>query len=144
MERVQVICAGTIENSFKEKSAHKLAYICKVPTQINKQTNIYIYISTYISDGHIPSAIALKVQHFSCHVQFAYIKLQENGITQLSLLSALSHYDGIWTNEVLRGILSGENLQPEQGEFSGWFQSSLTILRVRVFFFLYSIICSCY
>lgn len=63
----------------------------------------------------------------SCRVQFASIKLQENGVTQLPLLSALSQYDGIWTNKVLRGVLSSENLQTEQGEFLGWFQSSLTI-----------------
>lgn len=78
--------------------------------------------------------VALKVLKFSCCVQFAYIKLQENGITQLSLLSALSHYDGIWTNKVLEGVLSSENLQTEQGEFLGWHQSSLTILsQVRLY-----------
>ncbi|XP_071334443.1 zinc finger protein 292b [Trachinotus anak] len=49
-------------------------------------------------------------------VQFAHSKLQENGLTQLSLLSALAQYDGVWTNRVLQGLLSNENLQTEQVE----------------------------
>lgn len=53
---------------------------------------------------------------FSHCVQFAACQLQENGITQLSLLSAVSQHDGVWTNQVLRGLLSGERLPTEQGE----------------------------
>nr|XP_044232738.1 zinc finger protein 292b [Thunnus albacares] len=55
-------------------------------------------------------------EEFKSSVQFAHSKLQENGITQLSLLSALGHYDGVWTNRVLQGLLSNENLQTEQVE----------------------------
>ncbi|XP_059211992.1 zinc finger protein 292b [Centropristis striata] len=53
---------------------------------------------------------------FKSSVQFAYSKLQENGIAQLSLLSSLGQYDGVWTNRVLQGLLSNENLQTEQVE----------------------------
>ncbi|KAM9338842.1 zinc finger protein 292b [Symphorus nematophorus] len=55
-------------------------------------------------------------KEFKSSVQFAYSKLQENGITQLSQLSALGQYDGVWTNIVLRGLLSNENPPTEQVE----------------------------
>ncbi|XP_070781503.1 zinc finger protein 292b [Enoplosus armatus] len=55
-------------------------------------------------------------KEFKSSVQFAYSKLQEKGITQLSLLSALGQYDGVWANRVLQGLLSNENLQTEQVE----------------------------
>ncbi|XP_063758029.1 LOW QUALITY PROTEIN: zinc finger protein 292b [Eleginops maclovinus] len=55
-------------------------------------------------------------QEFKSSVQFASTKLQEKGISQLSLLSALGQYDGVWTNRTLQGILSKENLQTEQVE----------------------------
>uniref|UniRef100_A0A8C9Y7I4 Zinc finger protein 292 n=1 Tax=Sander lucioperca TaxID=283035 RepID=A0A8C9Y7I4_SANLU len=53
-------------------------------------------------------------REFKSSVQFSNSKMQENGITQLSLLSALGQYDGVWTNRVLQGLLSNENLQTEQ------------------------------
>lgn len=49
-------------------------------------------------------------------MQFAASQLQENGITQLSLLSAVCQHDGVWTNQVLRGLLSNEMLPTEQGK----------------------------
>ncbi|CAJ1077531.1 zinc finger protein 292b [Xyrichtys novacula] len=55
-------------------------------------------------------------KEFKSCVQFASSKLQENSITQLSLLSALGQYDGVWTNRVLQGLLSSENLPTEQIE----------------------------
>lgn len=63
---------------------------------------------------------------FFCFVQFAHSRLCENGLTQLSPLSALGQYDGVWTNRVLQGLLSNETLQTEQGEFLCWFRSAYT------------------
>lgn len=73
---------------------------------------------------------------FSCCVQFAYSKLQENGITQLSLLSALSLYDGVWTNWVLKGLMSNENLQTEQGKLLGWFSKLSNNFKSRQILFI--------
>ncbi|XP_030578138.1 zinc finger protein 292b [Archocentrus centrarchus] len=49
-------------------------------------------------------------------VQLSHSKLQQNGITQLSLLSALGRYDGVWSDGTLQGLLSNENLPTEQVE----------------------------
>ncbi|XP_034060404.1 zinc finger protein 292b [Gymnodraco acuticeps] len=53
---------------------------------------------------------------YKSSVQFASSKLQENGLPQLSLLSALGQYDGVWTNWTLQGLLSKEILQTQQVE----------------------------
>ncbi|XP_029352020.1 zinc finger protein 292b isoform X1 [Echeneis naucrates] len=55
-------------------------------------------------------------KQFKSSVQFTHSKLQENGLNQLSLLCALAYYDGVWTSKVLQGLLSHEDLQPEQVE----------------------------
>ncbi|XP_078130179.1 zinc finger protein 292b [Sander vitreus] len=68
---------------------------------------------------------------FKSSVQFSNSKMQENGITQLSLLSALGQYDGVWTNRVLQGLLSNENLQTEQVE-EFLVQEGLVLLEMRV------------
>ncbi|XP_062293385.1 zinc finger protein 292b [Scomber scombrus] len=55
-------------------------------------------------------------EDFKSSIQFAHSKLQENGITQLSLLAALCQYDAVWSDRVLQGLLSNENMQAEQVE----------------------------
>ncbi|KAI3364121.1 hypothetical protein L3Q82_010798 [Scortum barcoo] len=55
-------------------------------------------------------------KEFKSSVQFAYSKLQEKGITQLSLLFSLGQYDGVWASSVLQGLLSNKNIQTEQVE----------------------------
>ncbi|KAM4633787.1 zinc finger protein 292b [Polymixia lowei] len=55
-------------------------------------------------------------EEFKSSVQCAHAKLQENGITQLSLLSAMAQHTGVWTDSVLHGLLSNEDLQTEQVE----------------------------
>ncbi|XP_074471797.1 zinc finger protein 292b [Sebastes fasciatus] len=70
-------------------------------------------------------------KEFKSCVQFAYSKLQENGITQLSLLFALGQYDGVWTNSVLQGLLSDENPQTEEVE-EFLVQEGLVLLEMRV------------
>ncbi|XP_070843221.1 zinc finger protein 292b [Chaetodon trifascialis] len=68
---------------------------------------------------------------FKSSVQFVYSKLQENGITQLSLLSALGQYDGVWTNRILQGLMSNETLQTEQVE-EFLVEEGLVLLEMRV------------
>nr|XP_046228573.1 zinc finger protein 292b isoform X2 [Scatophagus argus] len=70
-------------------------------------------------------------KEFKSSVQFAYSKLRENGITQLSLLSALSQYDGVWTNGVLKAVLSNDNPQTEQVE-EFLVQEGLVLSEMRV------------
>ncbi|XP_039980946.1 zinc finger protein 292b isoform X1 [Xiphias gladius] len=70
-------------------------------------------------------------KEFKSSVQFTHSKLQENGITQLSLLSALGQYDGVWTSRVLQGLLSHENVQAEQVE-EFLVQEGLVLLEMRV------------
>uniref|UniRef100_A0A672FLG5 Zinc finger protein 292-like n=1 Tax=Salarias fasciatus TaxID=181472 RepID=A0A672FLG5_SALFA len=47
-------------------------------------------------------------QQFKLSVQFAHSKLEENGMSQLSLLSTLGQYDGVWTSSVLQSLLSDQ------------------------------------
>ncbi|CAM9197061.1 unnamed protein product, partial [Lampetra planeri] len=70
-------------------------------------------------------------KEFKSCVQLSRNKLQENGITQLSLLSVLSRYDGLWTNTVLQGLLSNEDLQSEQVE-EFLVQEGVVLLQMRV------------
>ncbi|KAJ0061320.1 hypothetical protein NL108_014842, partial [Boleophthalmus pectinirostris] len=51
----------------------------------------------------------------SC-VQVSHGKLQENGITQLSMLWTLGRQMGVWTNPILQGLLSGEEVGTMQIE----------------------------
>uniref|UniRef100_A0A3B4ZT59 Zinc finger protein 292 n=1 Tax=Stegastes partitus TaxID=144197 RepID=A0A3B4ZT59_9TELE len=68
---------------------------------------------------------------FQSSVQLAHSKLQESGITRLSPLSVLGQYDGVWTNSILQGLLSHENLQMEQVE-EFLVQEGLVLLEMRV------------
>uniref|UniRef100_A0AAZ1XZJ0 Uncharacterized protein n=1 Tax=Oreochromis aureus TaxID=47969 RepID=A0AAZ1XZJ0_OREAU len=71
------------------------------------------FLELILSLKDIPHAVWNELK--SC-VQFAHSKLKQNGIAQLSLLSALGEYDGVWSNRTLQGLLSNENLPTEQGE----------------------------
>ncbi|XP_058469309.1 zinc finger protein 292b [Solea solea] len=68
---------------------------------------------------------------FKSSLQFAHSKLQENGLTQLSPLSALGQYDGVWTNKILQGLLSNDNIQPELVE-EFLVQEGLVLSELRV------------
>ncbi|XP_078145878.1 zinc finger protein 292b isoform X2 [Centroberyx gerrardi] len=70
-------------------------------------------------------------KEFKSSVQYAHAKLQENGITQLSMLSALGQHTGVWTNRVLQGLLSSENLQTEQDGFLALEGPVLLEMRVK-------------
>ncbi|XP_017295143.1 zinc finger protein 292-like [Kryptolebias marmoratus] len=64
-------------------------------------------------------------------VQLAHNKLQEKGLSQLSLLSTLGQYDGVWTSKVLQGLLLNQNLQSEQVE-EFLVQEGPVLLQMRV------------
>ncbi|XP_036840779.1 zinc finger protein 292b [Oncorhynchus mykiss] len=53
-------------------------------------------------------------EEFKSSVQSAHSQLQENGITQLALLSAVAQETGVWTNSTLRSLLSNESPQTEE------------------------------
>lgn len=95
MESVQVFSTGSSKDP--RSFTHKCAFVLEDQNLLN--------FNRTSSDAD-----------FSPCVQFAACQLQENGITQLSLLSAVSQHDGVWTNQVLRGLLSGERLPTERGE----------------------------
>uniref|UniRef100_A0AAY5KV81 Zinc finger protein 292b n=1 Tax=Esox lucius TaxID=8010 RepID=A0AAY5KV81_ESOLU len=48
--------------------------------------------------------------------QLAHSRLQENGIGQLSLLSAVTQETGVWSNDTLRDVLSDRSPQTEKGQ----------------------------
>uniref|UniRef100_A0A8C7YN80 Zinc finger protein 292b n=1 Tax=Oryzias sinensis TaxID=183150 RepID=A0A8C7YN80_9TELE len=62
---------------------------------------------------------------------FAHNQLHENGISQLSLLSAVGQYEGIWTHGVLQGLLSNHDLQKDQVE-EFLLQEGPVLLQMRV------------
>ncbi|XP_034143679.1 zinc finger protein 292b isoform X2 [Esox lucius] len=51
---------------------------------------------------------------FKSSVQLAHSRLQENGIGQLSLLSAVTQETGVWSNDTLRDVLSDRSPQTEK------------------------------
>ncbi|XP_056150190.1 zinc finger protein 292b [Lampris incognitus] len=55
-------------------------------------------------------------KEFKSSVQWAHAKLQENGITQLSMLAVMAQYTGVWTSSVLHSILTNQESQREQVE----------------------------
>uniref|UniRef100_A0A8C4DTH9 Zinc finger protein 292b n=1 Tax=Dicentrarchus labrax TaxID=13489 RepID=A0A8C4DTH9_DICLA len=100
---------------------------------------VEVYIVALLSYAQASPYLSLQCENVTLVTQtsgiripcFAYIKLQENGITQLSLLSALAQYDGVWTNRVLQGLLSSENQQTEEVE-EFLVQEGLVLLEMRV------------
>lgn len=50
-------------------------------------------------------------------MQLSSTILQENGISELSILVGLCQYDGVWSSQVLRGLLSSEELPADKGGF---------------------------
>ncbi|XP_037305562.2 zinc finger protein 292b [Pungitius pungitius] len=70
-------------------------------------------------------------KEFKSCVQFARSALQEHGISQLTQLAALCRHDGVWTDAVLQGLLSNQNLPTEQVE-EFLVQEGLVLLEMRV------------
>uniref|UniRef100_A0A4W5PPB0 Zinc finger protein 292b n=1 Tax=Hucho hucho TaxID=62062 RepID=A0A4W5PPB0_9TELE len=71
---------------------------------------------------HFPDALW---EEFKSSVQSAHSQLQENGITQLALLSAVAQETGVWTNSTLHRLLSNESPQTEEGELSSTKEQSI-------------------
>ncbi|KAL0967303.1 hypothetical protein UPYG_G00250510 [Umbra pygmaea] len=61
--------------------------------------------------GHFPDAVW---EDFKSSVQSAHCQLQEMGFTQLSLLSAITRDNGVWSNGTLQNILSKESPRTEK------------------------------
>ncbi|XP_060908628.1 zinc finger protein 292b [Labrus mixtus] len=98
--------------SYAQASQHLSLQCESVPLVVERLSLSFVELLLSLKED-VPDVIW---KEFKSCVQFSSSKLQENGITQLSLLSALGHYDGVWTNRVLQGLLSNENLPTEQVE----------------------------
>ncbi|XP_039637389.1 zinc finger protein 292b isoform X2 [Perca fluviatilis] len=114
-----------------------LSYARAFPYLSMQCENVSIVVER-LSLSFVELLLSLKIdvpnglwREFKSSVQFSNSKMQENGITQLSPLSALGHYDGVWTNRILQGLLSNENLQTEQVE-EFLVQEGLVLLEMRV------------
>ncbi|AWP19535.1 putative zinc finger protein 292-like [Scophthalmus maximus] len=97
--------------SYAQASPYLSLQCENVPLVIERLSLSFVELLLSLKED-IPDGLWKK---FQSSVQFAHSKLQENGLAQLSLLSALGQYDGVWTNSVLRGLLSNEHLQMDQG-----------------------------
>ncbi|XP_041661169.1 zinc finger protein 292b [Cheilinus undulatus] len=98
--------------SYAQASPH-LSLLCEsVPIVVERLSLSFVELLLSLKEN-FPEDLW---KEFKLCVQFASSKLQENGITQLSLLSALGQYDGVWTSMVLQGLLSNENLPTEKVE----------------------------
>ncbi|XP_037542024.1 zinc finger protein 292 [Nematolebias whitei] len=77
------------------------------------------------------SAVQSSSEYCQQFCTLAQEKLKENGLLQLSFLCTLGHYDGVWTNEVLQGLLLNQNLPSEQVE-EFLLQEGPVLLQMRV------------
>ncbi|XP_047184459.1 zinc finger protein 292b isoform X2 [Scophthalmus maximus] len=113
--------------SYAQASPYLSLQCENVPLVIERLSLSFVELLLSLKED-IPDGLWKK---FQSSVQFAHSKLQENGLAQLSLLSALGQYDGVWTNSVLRGLLSNEHLQMDQVE-EFLVQEGLVLLEMRV------------
>lgn len=113
MEEVPVICAGRAKDS--DDTTLKTSMITHFFNTFHWDTCFFLSIVYFLSQ-HDYTALASFWSVFSCYGQFSSVKLQENGISQPSVLVALCQYDGVWNSQVLKGLLSREKLEPEEGE----------------------------
>ncbi|KAM3602741.1 uncharacterized protein V6R79_009858 [Siganus canaliculatus] len=97
--------------SYAQASPYLTLQCENVPLVVERLSLSFVELLLSLKD--IPEDIW---KEFKTSVQFASSKLQENGISQLSMLSALGQYDGVWTDRILQGLLSREELQTEQVE----------------------------
>ncbi|XP_074540799.1 zinc finger protein 292b [Halichoeres trimaculatus] len=98
--------------SYAQASSHLSLQCESVPLVVERLSLSFVELLLSLKE-ELPGDLWEQLK--SC-VQFASSKLQENGITQPSLLSALGQHDGVWTNRILQGLLSNENPPTEQVE----------------------------
>uniref|UniRef100_A0A7N6AUT7 C2H2-type domain-containing protein n=1 Tax=Anabas testudineus TaxID=64144 RepID=A0A7N6AUT7_ANATE len=98
--------------SYAQASPYLSLQCENVPLVVERLSLSFVELLLSLKDD-VPTGLW---KEFKSSVQFAHNKLCDNGLTQLSLLSALGQYDGVWTNRVLQGLLSNETLQTEQVE----------------------------
>uniref|UniRef100_A0A8C6S8A2 C2H2-type domain-containing protein n=1 Tax=Neogobius melanostomus TaxID=47308 RepID=A0A8C6S8A2_9GOBI len=72
------------------------------------------FVELLLSQKELPEDV--WNEFISC-VQFSHGKLQETGLTQLSMLWTLGQQEGVWANPVLQGIMSGEELPSQKSTF---------------------------
>ncbi|XP_034555052.1 zinc finger protein 292b [Notolabrus celidotus] len=113
--------------SYAQASPHLSLQCESVPLVVERLSLSFVELLLSLKED-LPGDLWKELK--SC-VQFASSKLQESGITQLSLLSALGQYDGVWTNRVLQGLLSNENPPTEQVE-AFLVQEGLVLSEMRV------------
>lgn len=124
MEEVPVICAGRAKDSDDTLKTSMITFF-----NTFHWDTFFLSIVSFFSQ-HDYTALASFWSVFSCYGQFSSVKLQENGISQPSVLVGLCQYDGVWNSQVLKGLLSREKLQPEEGELM------LFIVFFFVFFYI--------
>ncbi|KAK7907534.1 hypothetical protein WMY93_016146 [Mugilogobius chulae] len=98
---VQVYIAAL--QSFAETSTHLSMECDKVPLVVERLAQSLVEL--LLSLKELPEDLWNEFR--SC-VQVSHGKLQENGITQLSMLWTLGQHTGVWSNPLLQGLLSGE------------------------------------
>ncbi|KAM9840189.1 zinc finger protein 292b [Aulostomus maculatus] len=107
---VEVYMAALL--SYAQASPYLSLQCENVPLVVERLSLSFVELLLSLKDD-VPDGLW---KEFKICVQFAHSKLQENGITQLSQLSVLGQYDGVWTNSILQGLMSSEKLQTEYVE----------------------------
>uniref|UniRef100_A0A3B3YJN2 C2H2-type domain-containing protein n=1 Tax=Poecilia mexicana TaxID=48701 RepID=A0A3B3YJN2_9TELE len=91
-----------------------LEFVGRWKTEEEPLPLVQVYMVALLSFAKASAYLSLQCE--SVPLVFAHDKLQENGITQLSLLCVLSQHEGIWSHKVLQSILSDENPATEHVE----------------------------
>ncbi|XP_072296500.1 zinc finger protein 292b [Eucyclogobius newberryi] len=97
--------------SFAGTSAHLSVECDNVPLVVDRLARSFVEL--LLSLKELPDDIW---NDFRSCVQVSHGKLQENGISQLSMLWTLGQQTGVWTNPLLQDLLSGEELTATQIE----------------------------
>uniref|UniRef100_A0A8C6S808 C2H2-type domain-containing protein n=1 Tax=Neogobius melanostomus TaxID=47308 RepID=A0A8C6S808_9GOBI len=112
--------------SYAETSAYLSMECDSVPLVVERLAMSFVEL--LLSQKELPEDV--WNEFISC-VQFSHGKLQETGLTQLSMLWTLGQQEGVWANPVLQGIMSGEEL-PSQKIEQLLVQEGYRLLELRV------------
>uniref|UniRef100_A0A3B4T7Q4 Zinc finger protein 292b n=1 Tax=Seriola dumerili TaxID=41447 RepID=A0A3B4T7Q4_SERDU len=101
-------CIGLYSDLFLAEKCTLLEYAGRWKIEEEPLPLVEVYIVALLSYAQASPYLSLQCENVPLVVERLSLTLQENGLTQLSLLSALAQYDGVWTNRVLQGLLSNE------------------------------------